>query len=408
MDIRSADATLKGYFYQFNKTIEEILSLKKDNDTITVEGIEDVDIDSINGRESVQCKYYSSQALTNSSIKDPIILMLDHHRNPSSSTVSQYTLYGYFKNEAAGSIKQFDIEELKTILTYKEKKVKKEYHVDNNIDDATLSAFLTKFRLITGKDFEDHRGDCINLLKTHFKSTSFEAENYHYNNAVRTVFDLAIKRKLADRIVSKKDFLKQVDCGRILFYSWYKRYQSDQKYLDLLRKGLKETNLFSPGKEKLLFLGKCIDFNTTAMPLPTFVEEMVTKYFRLGSVKYTARPLTMVVDLDVAEMQNLKKNLITRHVHYNDGYESIQFSSDSFCSDPVINRQNTGAGKITKSSFVIRIISKSTFDSHHKAFTKSFSVLAISEDNFDYPHFNRNQLVEAKYLTKLNDIHSIL
>lgn len=105
MSTRSADATIKSYFYQFNRTTEEILSLKKDSETVDIAGIEDIDINSIDGLRSVQCKYYASQTLTNSVIREPIILMLDHYRAIGASPIDKYALYGYFKNETTESIK---------------------------------------------------------------------------------------------------------------------------------------------------------------------------------------------------------------------------------------------------------------------------------------------------------------
>jgi hypothetical protein len=59
MSNRSADSTIKGYFYQFDFTILQILNAS-DNDEITVEGIEDVDISNINETIAIQCKYYES------------------------------------------------------------------------------------------------------------------------------------------------------------------------------------------------------------------------------------------------------------------------------------------------------------------------------------------------------------
>ena len=48
MSNRSATDTIKGYFYQFDYSIAEILNLSKDSDEIVVEGIEDIDIKSEN------------------------------------------------------------------------------------------------------------------------------------------------------------------------------------------------------------------------------------------------------------------------------------------------------------------------------------------------------------------------
>ena len=62
MKNRSADATLLGFYYQFDKTIHTILEQVDENNIITVEGIEDVDIKTINEESVIQIKY---QAETN-------------------------------------------------------------------------------------------------------------------------------------------------------------------------------------------------------------------------------------------------------------------------------------------------------------------------------------------------------
>jgi hypothetical protein len=408
MSIRSADATIKGYFYQFNKTIEEILKLKSDKDTVTVEGIEDIDITSIDGTQSVQCKYYSSHSLTNSSIREPLILMLDHYRNSITSPPEKYTLYGYFKNQQAIEIRTITLEDIKSILTYKESKVEKKYHEEENIKDNVLAEFIKRFSIHTGKDFDEHRLDCIKLLRVFYKCTDFEAENYYYNNALRAVFDVAIQKKEAARTISKEEFLKRINCGNVLFWAWYKKHTSDEKYAALIKKGVSNLNLFSPTKDKMLYLGQGIDFTSVSMLLPAFIEALVNKYFLVGHVKYSSRPMTVVFNLSKPERLILKKELIQNQILFNDGQEEISFHPGIFCSDPIVNRASTGNGRIIKASFAIRIISKETFDVHYKDFEKSFSVLAVSEEEFNYPNFKFSQLLEVKYLSSLAEINSIL
>ena len=47
MKDRNAVSTLKGYFYQFDFSILQLLSLASMTDKVTIEGIEDVDITTI-------------------------------------------------------------------------------------------------------------------------------------------------------------------------------------------------------------------------------------------------------------------------------------------------------------------------------------------------------------------------
>ncbi len=56
MTKREATATIKGYHYQFDKTILEILSAA-DDEQVVVEGLEDVDLESPSLLRSIQCKY---------------------------------------------------------------------------------------------------------------------------------------------------------------------------------------------------------------------------------------------------------------------------------------------------------------------------------------------------------------
>ena len=51
---RSAHHGIKGYLYQFIKTIESILQLKK-NENLTVEGHEDIDIHGLCESTLIQC-----------------------------------------------------------------------------------------------------------------------------------------------------------------------------------------------------------------------------------------------------------------------------------------------------------------------------------------------------------------
>ena len=54
---RDAVDTIKGYYYQFNYSIQCILN-GNDDDEFTVEGIEDVDAASGDETLAIQCKYY--------------------------------------------------------------------------------------------------------------------------------------------------------------------------------------------------------------------------------------------------------------------------------------------------------------------------------------------------------------
>ncbi|WP_333651653.1 hypothetical protein [Lacrimispora sp.] len=76
MKDRSAVNTLKGYFYQFDFTILQLLKLEHITDKIMVEGIEDVDISSADSKIAIQCKYYESTEYNHSEISEVIKYLL--------------------------------------------------------------------------------------------------------------------------------------------------------------------------------------------------------------------------------------------------------------------------------------------------------------------------------------------
>ena len=56
---RSAIATIKGYYYQFDYFILQLLKCNNETDSICIEGIEDVDLKTVDESTAIQCKYYA-------------------------------------------------------------------------------------------------------------------------------------------------------------------------------------------------------------------------------------------------------------------------------------------------------------------------------------------------------------
>ena len=68
MKDRAAIDTIKGYFYQFDYSIDQILTLPNDNDKIVIEGVEDIDVKTATDELAVQCKYYAKSEYNHSVI----------------------------------------------------------------------------------------------------------------------------------------------------------------------------------------------------------------------------------------------------------------------------------------------------------------------------------------------------
>jgi len=407
MKTREAFATIKGYYYQFDTSILKLLELQNDSDSIIVEGIEDIDINTENENTTIQCKYLSKPRFINSAVREPIILMLDHFINPNTPNNLKYNLYAHFENETPGNEPIIDLSKLKEILTYSEKKVEKHYEVEKGISNATLDAFLLQFKFTFGLEFFAQQQIVIEKLRTKFNCTAFEADTLYYNNALRIVVDKAIQRNISQREISKTEFIQSIDCSKRLFNEWFIKLRSKKEYLRLIAQNLKSTRTLEPSRVKYIFIGKNIlDADNSELPLFSFLESLIYKYYRLNSSLRDSKPLTFILDCDNSTLLSLKSELIDSELLFNDGFEEIKFSTQIFNKEPIINKSGNGT-KIIKASYLLKIVSKETFIRNISQINSPSSFLIFSNENINN-RFSSGQLFDIKYCDDLKDVHKLL
>ena len=191
MTDRAAIDTIRGYFYQFDYSIASLIELVDENDTIVIEGVEDVDIKTAKEETAIQCKYYAKTEYNHSVIAEPIRLMLNHFKEVKTGVKTQlkYKIKGFFKSGHGKLTLPIDVQFLKdNFLTYtRTKKVGtsitkvKHYHqVDIGLDDnIALAEFITLLDIdINAKEFEKQYSDILLELKTQFNCSQFMAEYF--------------------------------------------------------------------------------------------------------------------------------------------------------------------------------------------------------------------------------------
>ncbi len=96
--LREATATIRGYIYQFDASILAVLAATSGQE-VTVEGVEDFDVLSNETDTYGQVKYYEAQKLTDSTLRDAIVPMIEGFlRYPAvDRNRKRYILYGHFK-----------------------------------------------------------------------------------------------------------------------------------------------------------------------------------------------------------------------------------------------------------------------------------------------------------------------
>lgn len=212
---RSAESTIAGYLYQFDKTIIELIQSSEENTVICVEGIEDIDIDDLSelDNKSIQVKYYAKTIFKISDIKEPIQQMFKHFRDEvlgNGSKRRNYYLYAHFKSgseklildDNKNLIDQDDKDVLnflkEDLLTTKNNtgEIVTQLYIneEKEMSDQELQEFL-KLLIIDLEALEIHEqyNQVISLLNEKIENCKDieEAENYYYNNALKVIFNKA-------------------------------------------------------------------------------------------------------------------------------------------------------------------------------------------------------------------------
>lgn len=213
---RSAESTIAGYLYQFDKTIIELIKQEAENTSICVEGIEDIDIENLNEFDSVsiQVKYYAKSTYKTSEIKEPIQQMFKHYKEVIEKNLTRrsYYLYAHFKEGTEklklDSNKNIADQEGKSslnflkedLLTTKNNKgeIVTQLHINEEmpLDDRELQEFIRLLKIdLEAEDIHAQYNQVLALLNEEIDNCKDieEAENYYYNNALKIVFNKAIQ-----------------------------------------------------------------------------------------------------------------------------------------------------------------------------------------------------------------------
>lgn len=325
---RAAIDTIKGYFYQFDQSISQLLTLTNDTDTITVEGIEDIDISTATEETAIQCKYYSKTEYNHSVIAEPIRLMLNHfaeYKNGNAPRIV-YHLKGHYKSGHNKLITPIDLAFLKThFLTYTRtvKKVKTtfEHHTELGLNDTILKEFLTVLVIdINADDFESQFKNLISNIKIQYSCSDFTAEHFYYNNALRVIKELSIKKQVKSRTISKVDFLNLIDTSQLLFNEWFIERKGKKAHFSNLRKEYFTSLNVSPFNRLFVFEVTPSIYNRSVLKELLFI--ISKKWSKL--TKREPKPFCPYVyihNIDNKELIELKKELASEEFICIDGYD---------------------------------------------------------------------------------------
>lgn len=353
---------IKGFEYQIDKTLYEVLSTSDYDKKIFLEQIQDINSDNY----VIQVKYKEATKLTPSIIRKPIIQLIEEFKIEQNK---EYILYCYFFDKN-GYDENVDLDFLNIILGIEK----------NKFSTHIKTKFLSRFKLVFSESFQNQFISVLSKLQVlHFCSSKDDAI-YYYSILVDYLRKKIVNNppdQISSRVVTKSEIISYLNRGRrITFISSYKEYLGEQAYFKYLKLRFKKP---IKNQNNIIVFGDIQE--SDSIKLPSLVHQLIKKHYHKAT--HDIKPLFFVIpDEKIVEV---KKHLICEDCYFNDGYENILFNQRYLESSAIINKK-VSAGKATnslsKTSFEARIISNSTLNGINE-FNINLSWIFIDFDDSD-------------------------
>jgi hypothetical protein len=370
---RSADSSIAGYLYQFDKSILEVLRAS-DESTVVLEGYEDVDLRNPGAVLAIQCKYHEAGTFSLKKIRDPLLAMLktfdEGHR-------FQYRLYGHYGKQADEIPKSLTVQDLKEALTKVGKEETTLYY--ECFSAQTLNTFVDHFEIIEGPSLAHQRLAVLSELQNLFGGAPADSSDLYYPNAISMVLDIAIRHEQSARTVQRDSFVEALDKRKALFTRWNREFVGSDRYLKSVERQIKSLGLVKSTFRRMVILGSSELDSASAITRATdLIKELAGLKFGIGSLA-TAKPWTVVLEGDLQGLLEIKKDLIREGVAFSDGFEGLLFSANIF-NRPIIINTGSKDKKISAVSYDMRLAALSTVEAHIKDLLTPDVVLSFRKE----------------------------
>lgn len=343
---RSADYTIQGFLYQFNKTALAILRAQ-DDETITVEGlIEDIDIASPATLTAIQCKYHeAATTFTPSVIYKPLLQMLKHFSDHATSNI-RYVLFAHFPNVSTPH-PIVDKGALDAALKSSDKELQK--HIMALPPNIDLAAFVARFAMEFGPSYVEVVAEVGKELERNGIPAD-EIETLSYPNTIHIIATLSTKHDIAVRQITRKQLLTQLKSIRTTAISrWTLSLKTRRKLLEARRKQLK-VHLDKNTRLRYFLVdpGSVQDYETEIV---LFIIDYIDKYhFKPAHI---STPILCLCTTR-SEIQDIQHRLYAKGIIATDGYVGNHFVESFFLREPLSSKGP--AGKLQR-EFSLRLLS---------------------------------------------------
>lgn len=349
MSSREAIDTITGYFYQFDKTILELLQQENDDVSVCIEGIEDIDIVNADETSAIQCKYYAKTEYNHSVIKKPIILMLKHFAKNRNSNI-KYHLYGHYKSGheklstlSCANLKNDFLTYNKTNTDDKGNKQKITHFVNEelNLTDIDLEAFLGVLTIdIHAPSIENQYQEIITMLSEALNVSVSEAELFHYNSALKVIKNLSIEQGRDNRYITKSEFLNLISVKDEIFDIWFIKRKGRDHYIKSVKKEYLSSGLNMEAFNRF-FLVEC-NSNEGLPEIKEVILLLAKKWSKISKrQKPCFCPSIYLHGLASDKLVELKNEIYAEGTDFLDPYpfKDATFSSKHFYTTPSVENK---------------------------------------------------------------------
>lgn len=242
---REATASIRGYLYQLDATLLEILNADLD-DKIVIEGIEDFDRYSNDEVTYSQVKYYAGKELTNSVLREPLFKLFQHFLklDAASRKSRKYVLYGFYADVKI-STDELTLDRFKEAMEVGEyitdaqgnKRLQKKSLIDpSTMPDVLINEFCKAFRIELSKEYLEHRQSLIVAVQRAQGVSLLEAEGFHYPRAFDFIAAISTKTDHLDRTTSLRALKAHLAGTQAVHSRWLLREKDEAEYGRYMRR----------------------------------------------------------------------------------------------------------------------------------------------------------------------------
>lgn len=299
---------IKGFEYQIDKAILDILSCKNKNDKIGIEQIQDINSDNY----VMQVKYRETQKYSPTKIKAPIIQLIEEFsKNLEGNSSKIYYLYCYFLNKNEG-VENVDLAYLKRILGRK----------DKDFNENLKLNFLNNFQLVFSPTFQGQFENVISKIKETFCSgKAFEEAVFYYANISNYLRKIVITNNdPLKRVCSKKEIENLINDGKkLVFDSAFRDYKGKNNYFKFIKS---QYFTFREIDNYERFIVIELNGNESITAIKSAILSIKKKFYvkNKRSLKSGA-PYIYFVNISENGLKALKTNLLTEGYVLKDGHD---------------------------------------------------------------------------------------